>query len=246
MKIRALIAEDEPLARRKLRRLLSDFEDVEIVGETTEGGDTVRAIDRLEPELVFLDIQLPGATGLQVLAKTEHRPHVIFTTAYDRYAVAAFELHAIDYLMKPFGEERLAVAVERARDRIGRLSTPRTHERVARALASSMPLQRLFVRTRGEIVPVPTESIEHFEGEGDYVRLHTGQKEYLVHVRLKDLEARLDADRFLRVHKSHIVNLDRVQALTPHSSSRYLITLRSGRQVLASRGRSRRLRELIL
>lgn len=246
MKIRALIAEDEPLARRKLRRLLEELDGIEIVGETADGDDTVRAIDDLEPELVFLDIQLPGATGLQVLEAIEHRPHVIFTTAYDRYAVAAFELHAVDYLVKPFGEERLAVAVERAREMLGKEMEPGAYERAGEALVSDVPLQRLFVRTRNRIVPVATRTIEHFEGEGDYVRLHAEGREYLINVRLKDLEARLDPRHFLRVHKSHIVNLDLVRELTPHEGSRYLVTLSSGRQVVASRSRSRELRELIV
>ncbi len=246
MKIRSLIAEDEPLARRKLRRLLDEFEEVEVIGECGDGLDAVRAIDQLEPQIVFLDIQLPGLTGLQVLERIAHRPHVIFTTAYDRYAVTAFEIHATDYLVKPFGKERLAVAIERARDALRSGLRPGTYDRVPETLVSDVPLTRLFVRTRNKVIPVAATSIEHLEGEGDYVRLHAHGDEHLIHVRLKDLEARLDPRHFLRVHKSHIINLDFLDALTPHEGSRYLITLRSGREVLASRSRSKELRKQIV
>src|SRR5687767_1598282 len=152
----ALIVDDEPLARRKLRDLLAEFPDVELLGEASDGAEAVRAIDELEPELVFLDIQMPLVSGLEVLERTRHKPAVIFTTAHDRFAVAAFELAAVDYLLKPFGRERFRVALERARAVLGQESAlVPSVERARRALAGRGPLTRLFVRDRGKIVPIP-------------------------------------------------------------------------------------------
>jgi two-component system LytT family response regulator len=244
MTIRALIAEDEPLSRRRLQRLLDRFEDIEVVEVTADGAATIEAIDRLRPDLVFLDIRLPGPSGLQVLDEVMHRPHVIFTTAYDRYAVTAFELQALDYLVKPFGAGRLTAAIERARTAL-RCRHPTESGRAAAAIDPSPALERLFVRTRGRITQLSTGAIEHLEAQGDYLRIHSGGRGHLIHVRLNDLAARLDSGRFVRVHRSHIVNLDYVRNMRRHAGSRYLITLRSGTQVIASRERSRHLRRLI-
>lgn len=246
MSLRALIVEDEPLARRKLERLLGATDDVRLVGVAVDGEQAVASIDRLRPDVVFLDIQLPGASGLDVLERIEHRPHVVFTTAFDRYAVTAFELRAIDYLLKPFGRERLAAALERAREALGRNAGPDVFERASLALANDVSLTRLFVRVRGRIVPIATADIECFEAHGDYVRLHTDGRDHLIHVRLKELEARLDPERFVRVHRSHIVNLDHLLAMEPCRSSRFRLSLRSGLQIVASRARSRELRRLVV
>jgi len=245
MTIRALIADDEPLARRKLRRLLEEAKGVECVGEATDGSDAIEQVDKLRPELLFLDIRMPGATGIEVLERLEHRPHVIFTTAYDRYAVTAFELQALDYLLKPFGKERFQQAMERARTT---LSADRTDP--ARSLSSTLDagdrLTRLFVRERGKIIPVSVDQISRLEAVDDYVTIYVAGRDHLVSVRLRDFEARLDPDRFVRIHRSHIVNMDFVRSLEPYDGARLQVELTDGTRIVASRTRSRELRRQVV
>ncbi|MEN8375085.1 MAG: LytTR family DNA-binding domain-containing protein [Gemmatimonadota bacterium] len=255
LRARVLIAEDEPLARSRLRTLLEDVDWVTEVDEAADGPAAVRAIDDLRPDLVFLDVRMPGATGLEVLDRISHDPHVVFTTAYDRYAVTAFELQALDYLLKPFGAERFGSAMERARSALLRERSERAAGSGAadesgaggaersRAALGAEPLRRLFVRERGRITPLAVDRIERLEARGDYVLIHAEGARHLVHVRLRDLLARLDADRFVRVHRSHVVNLDHVEAFVPWDGSRLQVHLSSGERVMASRNRSRELRD---
>jgi two-component system LytT family response regulator len=243
VKVRALIAEDEPLARRHLRELLGETDWIDCVGEAEDGAEAVRLIDELEPDLVFLDIQMPELTGLQVLERLSHRPAVIFTTAYDRYAVSAFELEAIDYLLKPFGRDRLDAALDRARRTLATGDSTSIVDRARHALDDSGPLQRLLVRDRGRLLPITTPEIERLEAQDDYVALHVRGRAYLVYLSMNDFEQRLDPSRFLRIHRSHIVNLDFVSQLVPYDGSRMLIEMRDGTKILASRARSRELRQ---
>lgn len=244
MTVRAVVADDEPLARKKLLRLLEDEPGIECVGQAADGPETVRLVNRVRPDLLFLDIHMPGVSGIDVLEQLDHRPHVIFTTAYDRYAVTAFELQALDYLLKPFGKARFGQAVKRARTVIrsaGEDGADRTS-----ALDTEGPLRRLFVRERGKILPVPVDAIERLEAVDDYVTLHVGSRRHLVSVRLRDFEARLDPERFLRIHRSHIVNLDHVVALTPYDGTRLAVEMKNGTRIVASRTRSRELRRLVV
>lgn len=245
MKIRAVIADDEPLARKKLGRLLEQDGEVECVGVAADGPEAIRLVAEHKPDLLFLDIRMPGATGIEVLEQLEHTPHVIFTTAYDRYAVTAFELQALDYLLKPFGKERFAQALARAKS-VLKGPEGRRDTNPSPALQSEGPLTRLFVRERGKIVPVSVEQIERLEAVDDYVMVHAGGRKHLVSVRLRDFEARLDRDRFVRVHRSHMVNLDFVTALAPHDGTRLQVELRDGTRIVASRTRSRELRRLVV
>src|SRR5690606_16160349 len=185
--------------------------------------------------------RLTGLPGLEVLGAVRHRPLVIFTTAYDRFAVAAFELAAVDYLLKPFGAERLRAALDRAIDWLQRPAAP-ADERVRDTLRTDRPLERLFVRDRGRIVPLAAAAIERCEARDDYVAVHAGGRAYRVQVRLQDLERRLDPTRFVRIHRSHLVNLDFVQAFEPYDAHRLLVHMRDGARVLGSRTRSRELR----
>jgi len=241
--ITALIADDEAPARKRLRDLLSTVAWVEVVGECADGPATIEAVDRLEPDLLFLDLQMPGCDGLTVVRHIAHQPAIVFTTAHNRYAVAAFELGAIDYLLKPFGRERLALALERLRDLRGRRADPRINQRTAEALDPSAKLSRLFVRTRGKIIVVPIAEIQRFEARDDYSALFTGNQRHLIHLRLADLEQRLDPAGFVRVHRSHIVNLDFVEAMIPTEDARLEVVLRDGTRIMASRSRSRSLRD---
>jgi len=241
-RITALIADDEAPARKRLRDLLGPVTWVEVVGDTADGPATIEAVDRLEPDLLFLDLQMPGCDGLEVVRRIAHQPAIVFTTAHNRYAVAAFELGAIDYLLKPFGRERFALALERLRDVRSRRAEPRVTERTAEALNPSARLSRLFVRTRGKIIVIPIADIQRFEARDDYTALFAGTQRHLVHLRLADLEQRLDPATFARVHRSHIVNLDFVEAMIPNEDGRLEVVLRDGTRLMASRSRSRELR----
>lgn len=243
----ALIVDDEPLARRKLAELLSDEEWLRPVGEAADGDTAVREIERLKPDVVFLDIEMPGLSGIRVLERCSHHPVVVFTTAFDRYAVTAFELEALDYLLKPFGRERFQAALRRVREALGR-PDPEVAERAGRALADGPrePIQRIFVRDRGRIVPVPVAEIVRLEAEDVYVAVYTGGRRYLVHVALHELERTLDPARFVRIHRCHLVNLDFVAAFRPLDDSRLEVEMKDGARLAASRSRSKELRERVV
>jgi two-component system LytT family response regulator len=246
VKVGCLIVDDEPLARLRLRDHVREVAWLELLGEAADGPDAVRAIDAKRPDIVFLDIELPGLTGLEVLERARHRPAVIFTTAFDRYAVAAFELMALDYLLKPFGRERFERAIERVRQGLDLVAPGHGLERARQALAGAEGLRRLFVRERGRIVPVALGEIERIEAQDDYVLLHAGGRRHLIHVTLRDLERRLDPERFLRIHRSHLVNVEHVAELRRGADGRIEVRMRDGTQLLASRERSRALRRLAL
>ena len=252
-KVRALIVEDEPLARRTLREIVDDVPWLELVGEAETGTRAVAMIDALTPDLVFLDIEMPELNGIEVLSRVSHEPAVIFTTAYDRYAVSAFELEALDYLLKPFGRTRCLAALERARRALplgaASSSMPPVAPLVERArgvMSDAGPLTRLFVRDRDRIVPVAAADIERLEAADDYVEVHMKARSYLVYLTLNDFERRLDPERFIRVHRAHIVNLDFVKQLVPFDGSRMQVEMRDGTRILASRTRSKELRQLAI
>jgi two-component system LytT family response regulator len=241
--ITALIVEDEPLARRRLRDLMRGHPWLHCLGEAVDGPLAVHAIDELQPDLVFLDVQLPGLSGIQVLARTRHTPAVIFTTAYDQFAVTAFEIGALDYLLKPFGQERFDRALERARPHLERQAGAGTAER-AREVLSQGPLARVFVRDGGRIVPLPASAIAWLQACDDFVIAHAHGRQFRINLPLAEIEQRLDPQLFVRVHRSHVVNLDHIAAWTPYDGSRVQITLRTGATIMASRQRSRLLRDL--
>lgn len=245
MRITALIVEDEPIARRKLRRLLADFSWIVVLPDAEDGLVAVRQIDALLPDLVFLDVQMPGMSGLEVLEQIQHRPHVIFTTAFDRYAVTAFELRALDYLVKPFGRERLTEAVERVRTVLAE-GHPEIRAEPPDVLSAGKPIDRVYVRQRdGTVVPITVARIERFEARGDYVGVWSDGSRYLVNLPLRDIEEWLDAAQFVRIHRSHIVNLDFIDSVTPTANSRLAVRMRDGATITASRARTPQLRKLV-
>ena len=241
MNVSVLIADDEPVARAGLRDMLSDVAWLTIVGEVGDGLAAVQAINTLRPELVFLDIQMPGMLGTGVLASVEHQPFVVFTTAYAQHAVAGFELGALDYLLKPFGRERLAKSLERIRAALGEPHTLSAFGRLGDALGKG-PMSRLFVRAGGGIVPVAVKDVAWFESSGDYVTAHAGRSRYMLHLALNRLEARLDATRFARIHRTHIVNLDHVVAFRRKDGGRVVAELDDGARLPVSRERAKELR----
>lgn len=238
--VRALIVEDEAPARQNLREYLAEVPWVAVVGEAPDGGEALRLLDALEPDLVFLDVRLPELSGLEVARRMRHSPEIVFTTAYDRFAIAAFELGAIDYLVKPFGRERFATTLARLRSRLSPAGIS-DRER-ARAALQPGPLGRIFARQGDRIVPIEAASIVRIEAQGDYAEIHAAEGVFLIHVSLTELVARLDPSVFLQVHRSHIVNLAAVSHLRPHDERRLDITLRDGSVVLASRAASEELR----
>lgn len=239
----AFIVEDEPLARSRLQAFVKHTPWIECLGEASDGRAAVAAIDELQPDLVFMDVQLPGMTGVEVLRRIRHSPAVVFTTAYDQFAIPAFELGALDYLLKPFGRERFDRALERARPFLEMQNGIPAAER-AREVLSGGAVTRLFVRDGARLIPVATDKIDHLEACDDYVRVHAVGKVYRLNLLLSDLEARLDPRIFLRIHRSHVVNLDRVRSLEPYDGSRMQVTLHNGVIIVASRQRSRVLRSL--
>jgi two-component system LytT family response regulator len=237
--IRALIAEDEELARASLRQLVSEVEWVELVGEAADGIAAVKAIDRLRPDLVFLDVMLPELTGLEVLQRVQHQPSVVFTTAYERFAVTAFELEALDYLVKPFGSRRFHETMDRVRRRLAVAGVGERAERLPPG-----PLERLFARVGTRIVPVPIKDVSHFQAEGDYVRAFASGASHLLYVSLAELEERLQLP-FLRIHRSHMINVDFVQRVERHDERRYVVFLEDGSRIVASRGGTGALRKMM-
>jgi two-component system LytT family response regulator len=242
VKVRTLIVEDEPLARKALRSMVDDTEWLDCVAEAADGLGAVQAIEALQPALVFLDVQMPGIDGLEVLRRIRHAPEVVFTTAFDRYAVAAFELGALDYLVKPFGRARFQKMLTRVRERLAApVDGPSAGERALQAIDSA-PLRRLFTRQGGQVVPVALSDVVRIEARGDYAAIHHPGGVSLMHVALGELEARLDPERFCRIHRSHIVNLDRVTAIRAVGDRRLEVVLVDGTELIASRTASHRLR----
>ncbi len=240
--VRAVIADDEPLARRQLLDLLADVSWVAVVGEAGDGAATIRTVNAARPDLLFLDIQMPEGNGLEVLQQLDHHPHVIFTTAFDRYAVAAFEVQALDYLLKPFGATRLGQALDRVRQQWPARHSETVSERFAAATGRHQPLRRLYVRVGGRIIPVPVEKILHCEARGDYVAVHTAEGCYVVNTSVEYLAERLSPESFVRIHRSRIVNLEAVEAFERHDDKRVRARLTNGTTVVASRAWSSALR----
>ncbi len=248
-KIRTLIVDDEPMARERVLSLLQQQSDIEIVGECADGAQALSAIQRLEPELVFLDIQIPVMDGFGVIrALAPHRiPMVVFTTAYDEYALRAFEVHALDYLLKPFDSPRFLRTLERARDRIERQRAGDLGKRLLAMVQDlkpepSQPPDRLVVKTGGRIFFIRTDEIDWVDAAGNYVRLHVKGDAFLFRETMSAMEARLDANQFIRIHRSHIVNADRIKELQPGSGD-HAVILRSGVKLPLSRGYKDRLQE---
>jgi two-component system LytT family response regulator len=239
---RVLIADDEPPARRALRAHLGTIDWIGEVHEVGDGLAAIRAVDALRPDLLFLDIQMPGASGIAVVEQTAHRPYVIFTTAFDRYAVTAFELGALDYLLKPFGGERVHAVLARAREALAHGLPPVAAR--ATALLASKPLSHLYVKERGRMIAVPVERVERLEACDDYVAVCSEGRRHLLHARLQDLHARLDPSRFVRVHRSHVVNLHYLAAIEPRDGARLTLVVASGARVPASRAGSAQIRAL--
>jgi two-component system LytT family response regulator len=256
MPIATIIVDDEPLAIQGLELRLQAFDDVEIVERCVNGREAIRAIRTLKPDLVFLDIQMPGFDGFSVVAGLAdiEPPLFVFVTAYNEYAVKAFEAQAVDYLMKPVDEERLATTIERVRQRLserrGHEDSERLKEILAEVAPDSMPddlsgeaeapaanrYERILnIKDRGQIFRVDVDDIERIDAAGDYMCIYTADQTLILRETMKDLEKRLDPRKFQRIHRSTIVNLDNIKSVKPHTNGECFLVLRSNAQVKVSR-----------
>jgi two-component system LytT family response regulator len=249
--IRTLIVDDEPLARRRIRRMLAHDPEVAIVGDCSNGRDAIAAIKSESPDLIFLDVQMPEVDGFDVLASTEAKrpPLVIFVTAYDQYALRAFEVAAVDYLVKPFDRRRFEGALERAKSRLasgreGELNQ-QTLALLAELKAQSSHVERLVIKAGGRAFFLKTDEIDWIEAEGKYVRLHVGKESYLLREAIGSMETQLDPKKFPRIHRSTIVNIERVRELQPWFHNEYRVILKDGTELMLSRSCRKRLGELL-
>ena len=251
---RAILVDDEDLARQVLRELLQAHPEVEIVAECANGFEAVKAVVDLKPDLLFLDVQMPKLDGFEVLELTGSEPAVIFVTAYDQYALRAFEAHAVDYLLKPFGADRLRGALERATERleINRLGSnrlggklPPPLELAAEARPPAQFLERIVVKDGPRVHLIPVRKLDYAEAQDDYVALSTEGKKHLKQQTISSLEKALDPTRFLRVHRSYIVNLERVVKIEPYGKDTHVVVLTTGAQLPVSRTGYARLREVL-
>jgi two-component system LytT family response regulator len=251
VKIRALVVDDEPLARQRVRTLLEADPEIELVAECADGEQAVTALEEHKPDLVFLDVQMPLLDGFGVLEALGGgwMPVVVFVTAHDRYALKAFEVHALDYLLKPFDRERFQAALERAKAQVRKEQDGGVSEKLFALLQdvkdARRPQDRLVVKSAGRVYFVRIEDIDWIEAAGNYARLHVGKDTHLLRESMSGLEARLEARKFLRIHRSTIVNLERIRELQPTFHGDYAVTLRDGTELTLSRGYRDKLQELL-
>ncbi len=250
MSIRTMIIDDEPLARERVKRFLRDEDEIEIIGECSNGVDAVGAIKEKKPDLVFLDIQMPEKNGFEVIRSLsgKYLPTVVFVTAYNQYALQAFDVHALDYLLKPFTRERLHRAVMRAREQIDGKRFGRIDERLTSLIADLKTekkyLERLVVKTTGRVFFLKSDEIDWIEAAGNYVKLHVGRETHMIRETMNGIETKLDPDRFLRIHRSTVVHIDRIKELHPMFSGDYAVILRDGTELALSRNYRERFVEL--
>jgi two-component system LytT family response regulator len=245
--MRTLIVDDEAPARERLKRLLADLEGVEVIGEAKDGVQAVEMIEAQSPDLVLLDIQMPGLDGFGVAEALEDPPAIIFVTAYDQYAIRAFEIHALDYLLKPFSRERLAKAIHRAREALaeGQDLSAQLGPLLEGLATEGRYLTRLALRDRDRIRVLDTDEVDWIGVEDEQVMVHVGDQAYPIRRTLTELEARLDPGRFFRAHRSAIVNLDRVQEIIPWFKGAHILRLTTGAEVDLSRTQARALRKIL-
>jgi two-component system, LytTR family, response regulator len=241
--IRAVVVDDEDLARQFLREYLTG-EGVDVVAECANGFEAVKAVSELKPDLMFLDVQMPKLDGFEVLELLEFQPKVIFVTAYDQYAMKAFDAHAVDYLLKPFPVDRLKTALDRARQRLGE-RPPAAAELSAAARPPGHMLDRIVVKDGTKVHIIPVEKLDYVEAQDDYIGLRSEKKLYLKQQTISSIETQLDPGRFLRIHRSYIVSLERIARIEPYTKDSRVAVLQDGTQLPISRTGHARLKELL-
>ena len=248
-KIRTMVVDDEPVARERIVGLLQQEKDIELVGECADGQQAINAIQAQHPDLVFLDVQMPACDGFGVIESVgaDRMPAVVFVTAYDEYALKAFEVHAIDYLLKPFGRDRFQQTLQHAREHLERRRAGDLGRRLLALVQDLKPepqkLDRLVVKSGGRVFFLRTDEIDWIEAAGNYVRLHLTEDSHLFRETMNNMEARLDGRRFVRIHRSRIVNTDRIKELQPWFNGEYVVVLQNGTRLTLSRGYREKLQE---
>lgn len=242
--LRIAVVDDEELARRVVREYLTSVEDVEIIAECANGFEAVKAVSDLKPDLLLLDVQMPKLNGFEVLELVGRDQPVVFVTAFDDYALKAFEVHAVDYLLKPFEKDRLLEAISRARTRIAKHEPPTAAVKMA-ADSRPKPLDRVLVRDGGKVHIIPVGRIDYIQAQDDYVCLHADGRELLKEQTLAELEGSLDPSRFVRIHRSYLLNIDRLARMEPATKDTRVAILKDGRELPISRSGYQRLEELL-
>ena len=243
--LRVVIVDDEPLARAVVREFAGQHQGVEVVAECGNGFEAVKAVSELAPDLMFLDVQMPKLNGFEVLELLGRSVPVIFTTAYDQYALRAFEVHAVDYLLKPFGEERFAEALSRARARLLAQEPMPVEALVAEARPRTGPLERVLIRDGSQVHVIPVEQIDFVEAQDDYVCFKANGRDYLKDQTMAAVEASLDPARFVRIHRSYLLNIERIARVELYAKDSRIAILRDGRRLPVSRAGYARLSKLL-
>ncbi len=249
--ITALIVDDEQPGRHKIREMLKHESTIEIIGECTNGADAVEAIQSKKPDLVFLDVQMPEMDGFGVIKKlgVSNLPEIIFVTAYDHYALQAFEVHALDYLLKPFDKERFQNALQRAKDRVLQRDQSAMGQKLLSMLQEIKLNQkhsdRLVVKSEGKVFFLKTDEIDWIEAAGNYVRLHAGGESHLLRETMSGIQKKLNPNQFIRIHRSTFVNIEQIKELQPWFHGEYVVILKEGTQLTMSRGYRNNLTELL-
>jgi two-component system, LytTR family, response regulator len=251
-KIRTIIVDDEDLARQVMREFISKHEDIEVIAECANGFEAVKAVMEMKPDLLFLDIQMPKLDGFEVLELIGNETAVIFVTAYDSYAIKAFGVHAVDYLLKPYGADRFSGALERAKERLsnkagGKMATelPLPADLSASARAPLQHLDRIAVRDGTKVFIIPVAKVDYIEAQDDYLAIAADGKKHLKQQTISSLEQALDPARFLRVHRSYIVNMEKVARVEPYAKDSHVAVLANGAQIPVSRSGYARLKEIL-
>jgi two-component system, LytTR family, response regulator len=242
---RAIIVDDEELARSIIREYLADHAEIEIVAECANGFEAVKAVTELKPDLLFLDVQMPKLNGFEVLELVESDLVVVFITAYEQYAVKAFEVHAVDYLLKPFSRERFDEALKRASEKLELREFPQQQEIISSARPKGETVERVLVRDGTRVFVIPAEKIDYVEAQDDYIAIKSEGKTHLKKQRLSDLQAILDPKRFVRVHRSFILNIDRLARLELYAKDSRMAILKDGTQLQVSRSGYDKLKEML-
>ena len=243
--LRVIVVDDEALARGLLRELLGAHADIEVIAECGNGFEAVKAVTEKKPDLLLLDIQMPKLDGFDVLELIGTEVPVIFVTAYDQYAIRAFQVHAVDYLLKPFGAERLAEALTRARARIGAREALPAKALVSEARAARTPLERILIRDKADVHVIPVAKIDYFESQDDYVSLKVGDKTLLKEQTLSELEQLLDPGRFVRIHRRYLLNVARLAKIEQSMTDSRVAVLHDGTEIPISRSGYAKLREIL-
>jgi two-component system LytT family response regulator len=244
-RITAVIVDDETLAREVLREHIGSHPELTIIAECSNGFDAVKAITELKPDLVFLDIQMPKLNGFEVLELIDHDPSVIFVTAFDQYALKAFEVHAVDYLLKPFSRNRFEEALAQATKNLERGSSATVEKVIASVQTSDQPLERILIREGSKVHVIPVEKIDYIEAQDDYVSVRCDGKSLLKQHRLSDLEESLDPAHFVRIHRKYILNVDRLSRIELYAKDSRVAILKDGTKLQVSRAGYEKLKRLL-